>query len=377
MNRIRCILVKELIQIRRDRRLFPILLVAPLVQLLVMGFAATTDVREVALGVRDCDRSFHSREFIRVLAASGYFQTTVLTGPEAADGERLVAGRSGLVAVIPAGFGRDVEAGRPVAVQALVDGADSNFAVHGLNFLQRACRLYSDRLVRVAVADLERRAGLRLPEVAVAARAWYNPDLTSMWYMVPSIMGVLLLVTTMIVTSMALVKEREDGTMEQIMVTPLRAGELILGKLLPFAGIGFVEVTLALLVIRFVFHVPLLGSLALLYVFSGLFLLTTLGLGLLVSTLVRTQQQAMLFSVFFVMMPFTLLSGFIFPVENMPGAIRVVAALIPLNYYLTAVRGIFLKGCGWQELWPQAAALVAAGAVILGLAVATFRKRLD
>ncbi|MFA4945619.1 MAG: ABC transporter permease [Lentisphaeria bacterium] len=377
MNRIRCILRKEIIQIRRDRRLLQILIVAPLAQLLVMGFAATTDVREVTLGVRDADHSFHSREFIRTLAAPGYFQATVLAGPEAADGERLVAGSSGLVVAIPAGFGRDLEAGRPATVQALVDGADSNFAVHGLNFLQRACRLYSLGLVNVTTSGLERRTGLRLPAVAVEARAWYNPDLTSTWYMVPSIMGVLLLVTTMIVSSMALVKEREEGTMEQIIVTPLRSGELIAGKLLPFAAIGFVEVTLALLVIHFVFHVPLRGSLPLLYLFSGLFLLTTLGLGLLISTLVRTQQQAMLFAVFFVMLPFTLLSGFIFPVANMPAAIRVVAELIPLNHYLVAVRGIFLKGSGWHELWPQAAALAASGAAILALAIAGFHKRLD
>ena len=208
-------------------------------------------------------------------------------------------------------------------------------------------------------------------------RAWYNPDLTSRWYMVPSLMGVLLMVVTMLVTSMSLVKELEEGTMEQIIVTPLRPGELIAGKLLPFVLIGFIEVTLAVLVIRGVFHVPLRGHLLTLYALSGLFLLTTLGLGLFISTIVRTQQQAMMLATFFVMMPFVLLSGFIFPVENMPEFIQYLAALIPLKYYLSIVRDIFLKGSGWADVWPDALALLAWGVGILALATAKFHKKLD
>ncbi|OGV64033.1 MAG: hypothetical protein A3K19_04505 [Lentisphaerae bacterium RIFOXYB12_FULL_65_16] len=377
MNRILHVLIKELIQIRRDRKLFQVLVMAPIIQLLVIGFAVTTDVRDIDLGVRDNDHTFHSREFVRTLGASGYFRVTELAGGAAADGERLVSGASGLVVVIPKGFGRDLSNGGPTAVQALVDGSDSNFAVQGLNFLQRASRLYSDRQVCVAAPELERRFGLKLPLVAAECRAWYNPDLMSRWHMVPAILGLTLLVTTMIVTSMALVKEREEGTMEQIIVTPLRAWELILGKLLPYAAIGFVVVTLALPVILFVFHIPIRGSLPLFYGISGLFLLTTLGLGLLISSLVRTQQQAMLFAAFFVMMPFALLSGFIFPVENMPPGIQLVTHLIPLKYYLVALRGLFLKGAGWQELQPQAVALLAFGLVIVSVAVATFHKRLD
>jgi len=211
----------------------------------------------------------------------------------------------------------------------------------------------------------------------VESRIWFNPDLSSTLYMIPAVMGVLLLVTTMLVTSMALVKEREEGTMEQLVVTPLRSIELMAGKLLPFVVIGFVEITLALPVVLLVFHVPLKGSIILFYLFSGLFLMNTLGLGLLISTLVKTQQQAMLVATFFVMMPFILLSGFIFPVDNMPPAIRVAAQFIPLKYYLTIVRGIFLKGTGWLELWPQVLALLILGTAILGLAVMKFHKKLD
>ncbi len=376
LNRVKVLLKKELTQIRRDKSLFGILIVAPLIQLLVLGNAATTDIRDISMSIRDNDQSYHSREYIRALGASGYFQIALLDGPENNDADLLVSGAAGLVVVIPPDFGKRLVRNTPATVQVLVDGADSNFAVQGLNYLQKATRLYSERLVRVVEADLARR-GIALPTIVAESRAWYNPDLTSTYYMVPALMGVLLLVTTMIVTSMALVKEREEGTMEQVIVTPLRPSELIAGKLLPFVVIGFIEITLAIAVILFVFHVPLRGNVLALYAYSGLFLLTTLGLGLFISTLVKTQQQAMLIAGFFVMLPFVLLSGFIFPVENMPRPIQYVAAFIPLKYYLTIIRGIFLKGTWWPDLWPQALALFAWGAGILGLAVLKFRKRLD
>lgn len=377
MKRIKCLLIKELQQLRRDPRLLGLLLAAPLIQLLVLGYAANTDVRKIALAVRDNDHSYHSREYVRALQASDYFETTILTGPERDDGDVLVSAKAGLVLVIPQGFGQRLTSQQSAQVQALVDGADSNFATHGLNYLQKATRLYSERMVRVVQQKLEFQRGVRLPSVVAESRAWYNPDLTSRFYMVPGLMGVLLLVTTMIVTSMALVKEREEGTMEQIIVTPLRAGELIAGKLLPFVVVGFAEISLVLPLMLLVFHVPLRGSLFLLYALSGLFLLTTLGLGLFISTLVKTQQQAMLVAAFFVMMPFILLSGFIFPVENMPPGIRHVACLIPLKYFLTGVRGIFLKGVGWHELWQNALVLFVWGCGILGLAILKFHKRLD
>jgi ABC-2 type transport system permease protein len=377
MKRIRCLLMKELAQLRRDRRLVSMLLVAPVVQLLVLGFAANPDVRDIDLAIRDNDHTYHSRELTRALSASDYFKTTALVGPAAEDNTLFVSGKAGLIVVIPRGFGERLVRRQPATVQALVDGADSNFAVQGVNYLQKATRLFSDRLVRLTANSVAPSERLALPSVVAESRAWYNPDLTSRRFMVPGIMALLLMVATMLVTSMALVKEREDGTMEQLIVTPLRPGELIAGKLLPFVVVGFAEVTFAVLVIRFVFGIPWRGSLTLLYGMSGLFLLTTLGLGLLVSTLVKTQQQAMMVSTFFVMMPFVLLSGFAFPVANMPPLIQGVAELIPLKYYLTILRGIFLKGAGMAELWPQALALLLWGVVILTLAAKMFHKRLD
>ncbi|MEI6217313.1 MAG: ABC transporter permease [bacterium] len=399
IQRIRCLLRKEIAQTLRDRRLLGILIVAPFVQLIVLGYAATTEVKEIALAIRDNDHSFHSREFARALGASGYFKTIRIPDSGADDGESMVSGRAGLVITIPTGFGAHLVRNEPSPVQVLVDGADSSFAVIGLNYMSKAVRQYSSELVKRQMAgriDLnvggfgampeggqaslpgrQVPAGLELPSMTVETRVWYNPELTSKFYMVPGVMGVLLLVTTMIVSAMALVKEREQGTMEQIIVTPLRSGELLAGKLLPFVVIGFMEITLALPVILFIFGVPLRGSLLLLYALSGLFLLTTIGLGLLVSTFARTQQQAMLVSAFFIMMPFVLLSGFIFPAENMPAAIRFVSHFLPLKYYLTIIRGIFLKGAGLVELWQDALALLLIGVGIFTLAAARFHRRLE
>ena len=377
MKRIRYLLIKEMTQIRRDRRLFGVLIAAPIIQLVLFGFAANTDVREIRLAVRDNDHTLQSREFIRTLGASGWFQVTTLTGPAAGDGRLLAGGDVGLVTVIPPGFGKALMRGAGASVQALMDGADSNFVVQGAAYFQRAAQLFSERQVRLVLGAAGAGGAPPLPQVIAETRVWYNPDLLSRWFMVPALMGMLLVVTTMIVSSMALVKEREDGTMEQLIVTPLRPLELIIGKLLPFVVIGFGVVTLCLPVMLGVFGVPLRGHLGTLYLLSGVFLLTTLGLGLFISTLVQTQQQAMLVAAFFVMMPFVLLSGFIFPVENMPKLFQAIAQFIPLKYYLTIVRGIFLKGVGLDVLWRDALILLLWGIGILGLATLKFRKRLD
>lgn len=376
MRRLRHLIRKEIVQLRRDRRLFGILVVAPVVQLLVLGYAARTDVRDIAIAVRDLDRSPQSREYVRTITASGYF--TAREAPDSVDGDGplLASGEVGLVVVVPQGFARALLSGRQAAVQVLVDGADSNFGVLGLSYFERVTRLFSQRLARAAL-DRAPAGSPAVPSIRAETRVWYNPGLSSRLYMVPGVMGVILMVTTMVVTSMALVKEREQGTMEQMIVTPLRSREIIAGKLLPFVAVGFAEVTLVLPLMLFVFRVPLEGSVFLFYLFAGLFLLNTLGLGLLVSTLVRTQQQAMMVAAFFVMMPFVLLSGFTFPVENMPAPIRIVAHAIPLKYFLTAVRGIFLKGNGFAQLWQEAVVLLGMGAGVLSLAVARSRKTLD
>lgn len=371
-SRVRHLVRKELLQVRRDPRLFRVLIAAPLFQLLVLGFAASTDVREVGVAVRDEDRTPASREYTRSIGASGHLRPYAAGEGGTTDASHLLSGRAGLVVRIPSGFAAALARGEATAVQALVDGADSNYALQGLQYLTGATRRFNREMAARAGRAFAPAGG-----VTMETRYRYNPDLRSRTYMVPGIMGVLLLVTTMLITSMALVKEREDGTFEQLALTPVRPAEIIAGKLLPFALIGFLGVTLALPVIAFVFHVPLRGSIAALYGFSALFLLTTLGTGLLVSTLVRSQQQAMLVTAFGVMMPFTMLSGFIFPVANMPRVLQPVAGAIPLTYYVDAVRALFLKGAPVASLARDAVALAALGTGILAVAVFKFRKRAD
>lgn len=376
MKRIRCLLKKELAQLLRDTRLMRMLIIAPVVQLLVIGFAANIDVKDIDVAVRDNSHTYQSREFIRALGASGYLKTAPLEGNDGADIARLISGQAGVVVEIPPDFGQRLSRGEPATVQALVDASDSNFGVQGVNYLGKAVRLFSERQVREWAAT-GALGGQTPPTIAVEPRVWFNPDLLSNMYMVPAIMALLLMVATMMVTSMALVKEREDGTLEQMIVTPLRPFEIIAGKLLPFVIVGFVELTLAIPIIHYVFHVSCKGSLLLFYAISGIFLVTTLGLGLLVSTLVKTQQQAMLVSNFFVMMPFVLLSGFAFPIENMPKIIQYVTDVIPLKYYMIILRGIFLKGATFADLWHETLVLALCSAVIFALAALNFRKRLE
>ncbi len=374
--RIKSFLEKEFAQLRRDPRLMSVLIVAPIIQLLVLSYAANTDVKEVTVAIRDYDCSYLSREFARAISATDYFVVTNIGGPAAGDEDLLISGRTGILIVIPTDFEKNILRGSEAVAQALVDGSDSNFGVQGINQLQKLVMQFNERLG----ARLKLEVGSAAPKAAsirIESRVWFNPDLKSRYYMVPAIMAQLLMVATMLVTSMALVKEREEGTFEQLIVTPLKPIEIILGKLLPFTLIGFIEMTFALPIMLIVLGVPLKGSLALLYLFSALFLLSTLGLGVFISTFVRTQQQAMLVATFFVMVPFILLSGFAFPVENMPPVFQFVSGLIPMSYYLVAIHGIFLKAAGWNELEPVAVKLILWGIAMMIISTMKFRKRFE
>ncbi|MGC8743195.1 MAG: ABC transporter permease [Verrucomicrobiia bacterium] len=375
LYRIKSFLNKEFAQLRRDPRLMSVLIVAPLIQLLVLGYAANTDVKQITVAIRDYDRSYLSREFTRAISATDYFVVTNLTGSESQDNDLLISGRTGIIIVIPADFEKKIERGEEALAQALVDGSDSNFGVQGINQLQKLVMQFNERLG--TKLKLLTAPAAKIPSIKIESRVWFNPDLTSRYYMVPAIMAQLLMVATMLVTSMALVKEKEEGTFEQLIVTPLTSVEIVLGKMLPFALIGFIEMTLALPVMVVVMGIPLKGSIGLLYLFSALFLLSTLGLGVFISTIVKTQQQAMLVSTFFVMVPFILLSGFAFPVENMPQIFQFISGFIPMSYYLVAVRAIFLKAAGWNQLVPVAVKLIIWGTIILTISILKFRKRFD
>jgi ABC-2 type transport system permease protein len=371
LKRVMHLFRKEVIELRADPRLFGIVIMAPIIQLCVLGYAATTDVQDVPILVVDGDRTTASRRLIdRFDASSNFVIVDVVSGSGEIE-RHLEHGDAWMALTIPAGFGTDVEAGRPTAVQVIADGTDSNSTTVALGYARG----------EVAAPSAERSAerlpgGVRAAPIDADNRVWFNPRLESREFMVPGIIALLLLVVTTNLTAMAIVREREVGTLEQLNVTPLARWELIVGKLLPYALIGIVDVVLVSLVAVYWFEIPMRGSFPLLFASSLIYLLSTLGLGLFVSTISHTQQQASMTTTFFFLTPMIYLSGFIFPIENMPQWIQYVTYVIPLRYFLVIVRGIFLKGVGVEVLWPQIAALLACGLVLIALATLRSSKRL-
>lgn len=357
------ILVKELLQLKRDPKLLPILFIAPVVQLTILGYAATTDVRRVELAVCDLDRSPASRDLVDAFTSSTYFRQVVAVDSQNGFDPWLDSGRARIALTIPAGYAADRAAGQPVDVQLIADGSDAMSGTLGLSYAQGTLQHVAEQ------------QGFRLP-VELRPKVLYNPDLVSRYYMVPGVLAMILMIMTMMLTSMALVRETEIGTMEQLLVTPLTPGAIIVGKLVPYALVGAIEISTALPVVLFWFRVPLEGSLLVLAVLTAPFMLCTLGLGLLVSTLARTQQQAMMISTFVFMMPQIYLSGFVFPIQNMPELFQWITYAIPLRYYVTVLRGVFLKGVGLETLWPQGLAMLGLGLLILSLARIRFRQTL-
>ena len=369
------VMVKEFLQIRRDRRMIPVIFVAPVVQIAVFGFAVNTDVTDVPTVLVDQDRSAASRDLLRRFVRSGYFE---LVGVEerASEVDRwLVTGRAQLGLVIGPGFGAALASGRRAALQVIADGSDAASVNIALG--------YAGALVRGLGADIQlerlRAAGglARPGQVELEPRVFYNPDLKSRWFYVPAVLAMVLMVMTMLLSAMGVVREKEIGTMEQLIVTPIRPWQLIVGKLAPFGAIGVIQVFLVTAVTVFGFSVPLRGSFPLLLGLTVLFLLNTLGLGLLVSTLVETQQQAMMAAVFTAMVPMIYLSGLIFHIENMPRVIQLVTYAVPLRYYAEIIRGVFLRGSAIDVLWPEALMLLGMGLFLLAVAALRFRKRLD
>jgi ABC-2 type transport system permease protein len=365
---------KEFHQIRQDRRMLGISIAAPVVQVILLGYAATTDIKNTTMAVCDQDRTAESRNFVQSFTSSGYF-ILGYSADAPAEVEKLIAeGRAAIALVIPRGFASTLLAKRTTVVQVLLDGTDANSSSIRLNYATQIATTYAQNLLLEQSAMMKTIASARLlPE----PRVWFNPDLKSSNFMVPGVVGMVLMLITMMLTSLGIVREKEDGTMEQLLVTPIKPHELILGKLIPFTVIGFLDVVIVLALARYWFAVPMLGSIPLLFGLSLLFILTTLGLGLFISTIARTQQQAMLIAAFFFFMPFMYLSGFAFPIANMPESIQLITYLIPLRYFLEIVRGIFLKGAGIGELWPQAAALLGLGVLIFALSVLRFQKKLE
>ena len=361
---------KEFQLIRRDRRMLGMAFVVPVMQVLLLGYAATTDIHGSRIVVADLDRTAVSRDFVRKFTSTEYF--TLAYSVDAFDDADvyLTNGKAAAALLIPPRFGDAVAAGRTAMVQLVLDGTDANTSTILLAYATQIVGAYAREIrPQVRIAGVP---GAISPE----PRVWFNPDLKSQYYMVPGVAAFILMIITMTLTSLAVVKEKEMGTLEQILVTPVRPWQLILGKLIPFVILGFLSVSIILTVAKFWFGIPMVGHIATLYALAGLFILTTLGLGLFISTIARSQQQAMLIAQFFFFMPFSFLSGFAFPIANMPEPIQWLTYLIPLRYFLEIVRGVFLKGAGFAELWFQAAMLAALGGTILTLSVLRFKSRL-
>ncbi len=375
MKAILSILRKEFIQLRRDPRLLPVIFISPILQLLLLGYAANLDVRNIPTVVCDMDRSAAGREFVEGFLNSGYFTAAAQVERLAAIDRFLDHGDAGLAIVIPRGFGDDIAAGRQARVMIIADGSESQSASVGVNYATMIATRFSQKIM---FGVLERAKGAELRPVIInpELRVWYNPELKSRNFLVPGVLALILLIMTMTLASLGIVRERETGTMEQLIVTPIRPYQLIVGKLLPFVLIGLVDAVFVLAVARFWFVIPFRGSLALLFAGCLAFMLNTLGIGLFLSTISRTQQQAMLTSLFFVL-PQIVLSGFVFPIENMPKVFQAATLVIPIRYFFVIIRGIMLKGVGLADLWEQFASLLVLGTVILSLSIARFHKKLD
>lgn len=377
MNRRRLLTImrKEFIQIRRDPPSLVIVFVMPVLMLLLFGYAVTTDVEHIPLAVFDSDRSQASRQLAQDLANTGYFDLAYQVG-SAEDLKALLDGgkaRAGLV--IPAGYARSLRRGETAAAQLLVDGSDPLVARTALSTGEIVSRVKSQELQLAAL----KREGLAFPPgpaVDLRIRTWYNPGLESMKFNIPGLIGLIMQNVTMMLTAFALVRERERGTLEQLMVTPVRGAELMIGKLIPYIIIAFIDMGLALGIGVLWFKVPVAGSIFLLLGLTLLFLVFALGLGMFFSTIARTQLQAMQMTMLFIL-PSVLLSGFIFPRESMPLPIQYLGNLIPLTYFLDILRGIMLKGTGVNHLWGDTIPLAAFGLGIITLASWRFRKRVE
>lgn len=366
LRRIREMVVKEFRQIFRDPRMSRVIFITPILQLMLFGYAVSTDVRNTATFVVDHDRTQASRALVASFTASGYFRL-VGQSERPADLVRALDRGDAIVGLeIPRGFSEALRSGNGAPVQLLLDGTNSNTATVAQSYAERIALGYG---VRLGVAP---RRGV-IPEVDLRERVWFNPDLSSRDYNVPAVIGAIMLLVALLLTSLAIVREREIGTLEQLRVSPLTPGELIAGKTIPFALIGLADLVVVTLVAVLWFQVPFVGSAPLLLLASILYLLAALGMGLLISTLASTQQEAFMVS-FLVYMPAILLSGFMFPVSSMPAVFQWLTYANPMRHFLEIVRGVFLKGVGLDALWLQYLLLGGMGMALLAVAAARFRR---
>jgi ABC-2 type transport system permease protein len=364
MTRLLSIAWKELVQLRRDRLTLAMMAALPVIQLLLFGYAINTDVRHLPTLVWDQDHTAQSRDFAARMAATGTYDLVGATRGTDEIERAFRSGRARVGLVVPPGYGRELAAGRPARLQLLIDGSDPQTVASASSTASSLAAARSRELVAAPASG-----------IALEPAVLYNPDQRTAVYIVPGLVGVILTMTMVMLTAMAIARERERGTLEQLIVSPIRSGELIVGKILPYVAIGYVQITLVLFVGSLVFDVPIVGSLAALYLMSALFIAANLALGLFFSTLARTQQQAMQMSFFF-LLPNILLSGFMFPWEGMPVPAQWLSQLLPLTHYLRIARGITLKGASIADLQGDLLWLAGILLALILLASLRFRKKL-
>jgi ABC-2 type transport system permease protein len=367
-ERIKHIVIKEFIQLFRDKRSVFFLFVTPVIQLMVFGYVATFDVNSISTAFYDLDKSSESRELERQLTSSGYFAVRHRPSSPQEITELIERGQVLCAIQVKSGFSKDLKRGIPTQIQIIIDGTDSNTAMIAMGYANTVIARYARENAISPVTPV-------ISTVDFRTRVWYNPDLRSRNYMIPGVVALIVMLTCLLVTSMSVVRERESGTMEQLMVTPIRPMELMLGKTIPSAIIGFFDMFFITFVGVFWFNVPIKGELYFLVLCTAIYLVPVLSIGLFISTISKTSQQAMMASFFF-FQPAILLSGFVTPIENMPQVFQYITYLNPLRYFLVILRGIFLKGVGIDMLWPQMTALFTIGVMVLVLSALRFTKRL-
>jgi len=372
MLRLLSVVRKEVLHIWRDRRTLAVMLLIPVVQLILLGYAATTDVEHLRTAVFDGDHSQSSRELLETYRASNYFDFVRYVQDQDEIEQLIESGevRAGLI--IPYGYGKVLAQGKRAEICFVIDGSDPSVASTAFSAVQSVGQAASMKIIRD-------RTGMDIDELSaldVRPRVLYNPEMKSVNFMIPGLIATILQALTTVFTSVAIVREREQGTIEQLIVTPIRSYELLIGKVIPYTVITFLDLGEVLLIGIFWFKVPVRGNLFLLLILALFFLVTSLGLGLLISTLAKTQQEAMLLS-YFTLLPSIFLSGFFSPVEAMPPVLQRISYIIPLRYMLIMVRGIIIKGVGFHVLWREVLVVGLFGLAIMGLAVARFRKRLE
>ncbi|MBN8579766.1 MAG: ABC transporter permease [Anaerolineae bacterium] len=373
-TRIMSIVRKEFTQIFRDPRSLALIIVMPIIQLFLLGYAATTDVKNVPIAVLDQSQSSQSRELLDAFRAADYFRIDYYIGSTDEYQLLIEAGKIRAALVIPPDYDVQVLDGK-AQVLFVLDGSDGSVGATALSTARLIGQSYATKVQESQFA-LRGSGSMPTPPVEVRTQVWYNPDFRSAYFMIPGVIGMILSFITTILTATTIVRERERGTIEQLIVTPIRSWELIVGKLLPYVILAFVETFEILIVGHLVFDVPVRGSLLLITLASGLFLMSSLGIGLFASTIANTQQEAML-TVMMFNLPMIFLSGFFFPVQAMPQFLQLVSYAIPLRYYLVVIRALMLKGVGIAAIQSELIALTIFGIVIMGAAALRFRKRLD